>query len=95
MTIQPMTCEQQSQWFPPQFICIVRCADTGGMREVGKGVHGPHFNLRTKQDPTVSASSISDIAFYGCSEIMRTRNVKIITVYAIIFGQFAAAFYFF
>ena len=58
--------------------------------------HGPpHFSFRTKQGPKVSVSNITDIAFYGCSEIIRTRNFTIFTVYVTIFGQFMAAFYFF
>ena len=37
----------------------------------------------------------SKLCFYGCSEIVRTRNFKIFTVYATIFRQFMAAFHFF
>ena len=55
----------------------------------------PHFNFRTKQGPKVSVSNIRDIAFYGCSEIIRTRNFTIFTIYATTFGEFTAAFYFF
>ena len=55
----------------------------------------PHFNFRTKQGPKVSVSNIKDIAFYGCSEIMRTRNFTVFTVYATIFGQFMVDFHFF
>ena len=51
------------------------------------GAMPTHFNFRTKQGPTVSVSNIRDIAFYGCSEIMRTRNFTIFTVYAKISGQ--------
>ena len=55
-----------------------------------------HFNIRIKQDPTFSVSDISDIAFFGCSEILLlTRNFAIFTVYASISGQFTATFYFF
>ena len=43
----------------------------------------------------VSVLNIRNIDFYGCSEIIRTRNFTIFTVYAIIFGQFMAAFHFF
>ena len=62
-----------------------------------EGVGGPwslHFNFWTKQGPTVSTSNIRDIAFYECSEITRTRNFTIFTVFTTIFGQFTAAFHF-
>ena len=42
----------------------------------------------------LSVSNIRDIAFYGCSEVIRTRNFTIFTVYATIFGQFTAVFIF-
>ena len=59
---------------------------------LGQMGHGsPNFNFRTKQGPTVSVSDIRDIGFYGCSEIIRTRNFMIFTVYAAIFGQYRAA----
>ena len=45
---------------------------------------GPHFNFWTKQGLTVSDSNNRDIALYGCSEIIRTRNFTIFTVYATI-----------
>ena len=54
-----------------------------------------HINFRNKPGPTVSVSNIRDIAFYGCSEIIRTRNLMIFTVYATIFGQYTATFHFF
>ena len=56
----------------------------------------PHFNSQIKKGPKVSVSvlNIRNIAFYGCSEIIRTKNFIIFTVYAIIFGQFIAAFHF-
>ena len=57
------------------------------------GIMALHFNFRTKQGPTVSVSNIRVIAFYGCSEIIRTRNFPICAV--LIFGQFTAAFHFF
>ena len=54
-----------------------------------------HFNFRTKQGPTVSVSNIRDIAFYVCSEIIRTRNFKIFKEFKILsFGQFTAVFHF-
>ena len=43
----------------------------------------------------VSVSSIREIAFYGCSEIIRTRNFTFSTVYTTSFGQFMTAFHFF
>ena len=46
----------------------------------------PHFNFRTEQGSKLSHSNIRDIVFYGCSEIMRTKNFTIFTVYATIFG---------
>ena len=56
----------------------------------------PHFNIRITQGLTFSVSDISDIAFFGCSEILLlTRNFAIFTVYASISGQFTATFYFF
>ena len=55
----------------------------------------PNFNFRTKQGPTVSVWKIRDIAFYEFSEILRSRNFTISTVYTTIFGQFTAAFHFF
>ena len=36
-----------------------------------------------------------DNAFYGCSEIIRTKNFAIFTKYATIFEQFTAPFHFF
>ena len=68
---------------------------TGG---AGWGEHGTHFNFRTKKGSTVSSSKIRDIVFYECSEIIRTRNFTIFTIFpvhATIFGQFKAAFHFF
>ena len=59
------------------------------------GIMVPHFNFQTKQGPKVSLSNIRDIAFYQCSEMMRTRNFTFFTVYVTIFGQFMAAFHFF
>ena len=39
----------------------------------------PLFNFRTKKGPTpVSVSNTRDIAFYGYSEIIRTRNFTIL-----------------
>ena len=40
-------------------------------------------------------SNIRDIAFYGCTEIMRIRNFTIFTVFATSFGHDTAAFHFF
>ena len=36
-----------------------------------------------------------DNAFYGCSEIIRTKNFAIFTKYATIFEQFTVPFHFF
>ena len=52
--------------------------------------HLLHFNFWTKQGP-----KIRDIAFYGCSEIIRTRNLAIFIVCATSFRRFMAAFRFF
>ena len=50
----------------------------------GGGGHGtPHFNFQTKKSPTVSFSNITDITFYGCSELY---GPKIFTVHTTIFG---------
>ena len=67
----------------------------GGVATGVRQGEAAHFNFQTKQGPTVSVSNIRDIAFYGCSEIIRTRNFKIFTVYATIFGHLMAVFYFF
>ena len=53
------------------------------------------MNFQTKQGSTVSVSDITDIDFYGYSEIIRTRNFTIFTVYTSIFGQFIGGFSFF
>ena len=60
-----------------------------------RGAMTPHFNFRTKQGPTISVSKIKHIAFYGCSEIIWTKNFTILTAYATSYGQFTAAFHFF
>ena len=52
-----------------------------------------HFNFRTKQGPKISVSNIRDIAFYGCSEIIRTRIFTSFTMYITIFGQFIEDFF--
>ena len=57
--------------------------------------HPLHFNFWTKQGPKISVSRIRDIGFYGCSEIIRTRNLAIFTLYATSFRQFMAVFRFF
>ena len=51
-------------------------------------------NFRTKQRPTDSVLSMKDIAFYMCSEFIRTRNFTIFNVYNKIIGQFTAVLYF-
>ena len=64
----------------------------------GQGVHVPsaaYVNFRTKQGPTVSISNMTYIAFYGCSEVVRTKNFSIFTVYATIFGQCKTSSHFF
>ena len=40
----------------------------------------------------LSVSNIRDIAFYGCSEIIWTKNSTIFTVFATNFGEITAAF---
>ena len=69
----------------------MRDVATGGQ----EGHAPPHFNFQTKKGAKISVLNIKDIAFYECSEITQTRNFTIFTVYAIIFGQFMAAFHFF
>ena len=54
-----------------------------------------HFSFWKKQGPTVSFSNIRDIAFNGCFEIIWTRNFAMLTVYATIYGKYAAASSFF
>ena len=51
-----------------------------------RGAWPPHFKFRTKQGPTISVSNTRNIAFNRCSEIVRTRNFMIFTMYATIFG---------
>ena len=52
---------------------------TGAQQLGGQGGHGPlHLNFRTKQGPSVSVSNIRDNAFYGCSQIIRTKNFAIL-----------------
>ena len=63
----------------------IRGVATGGARGLCPNTTGP----------TVSVLNIRDIAFYGCSEIIRTRNFTIFTLHATSFGQFTAAFHFF
>ena len=58
------------------------------------GGHGLPLQLLNKNVPTVSVSNFRDIVFYGCSEIILTRNFTIFTVYATISGQFMAVFHF-
>ena len=53
----------------------------------------PNFNLQTRKGATVTVSNIRDIAFYGCSEIIRTKNFTIFTAYATSFGEFTVAFH--
>ena len=65
-----------------------------GGQEGGGGHDLPHFNFRTKQGPKMSVSNFRDVAFYRCSESIRTRNFTIFTTYARIFGQFMASFHF-
>ena len=49
----------------------------------------PHFNFR------IFVYNVRDIAFRGCSEIIRTRNLTIFTVNTTIFGLFMVTFHFF
>ena len=72
---------------------IQGCSNWGGGRQGGMNL--PHFNFQIKQGPTVSVSNIRDIAFYGCSEIIQTRNVTIFSVCATFLGQFTMNFHFF
>ena len=58
----------------------------------GQGAMARHFNFQTRQGPQVS---VSKIAFYGCLEIIRTKDFTVFIVDATIFGQFIAAFHFF
>ena len=52
-----------------------------------------HLNFHTRQGPKISVSNIRDIAFYRCSEIIRTRILTIFTLFPTIFGQSMAAFH--
>ena len=70
-------------WIENQINMFDRGVVTGG----SSGTMAHHFNIRTKEGPTsVSVSNIRNIVFYRCSEIIRTRNFTIFTMYAIIFG---------
>ena len=64
-------------WFYVDKLTLFRRWNTRGVAIRGGGVdkrpYPPHFNLRTKQAPTVAVSNIRDIAFYGYSEIIRNR----------------------
>ena len=64
-------------------------------RKGGKGAMALPLQFPNQTRSNSFSSNIRDIAFYGCSEIIRTRNFTIFTVYITIFGQFTAAFYFF
>ena len=57
----------------------------------GAGRPSLQLNFWTKHGSTVSVSNIRNVAFYGCPDIIRTRNI----VYATIFGQFPNEFSFF
>ena len=61
-----------------------------------QGDHGPpNLNFQIQQGPLISVSNIKKIAFYRCSEIIRSRNFKTFLVYATILRQCMAAFHFF
>ena len=68
---------------------LFRGATTGGSR--GGMTLPPQY--QTKPGPKVSVSTIRDITFYGCSEIIRTRNFTVFTVYTTIFRQSVAVFF--
>ena len=74
-------------------LLLNRDVATLGGRGGGQGAMVPHFNFQTKQGPTVSVSN-RDISFYGCLEIIPTRNMTIFTLSVTIFGQFTGAFHF-
>ena len=57
-----------------------------------QGAMALHFNFQTRQGPQVS---VPNIAFYGCLEIIRTKDFTVFTVYATSLGQFIVAFHFF
>ena len=80
------------------FVCLPSAISqvfSGAQPLGGYGGHGlPHFNFRTKQGPEMSVSNFRDVAFYQCSESIRTRNFTIFTTYARIFEQFMADFHF-
>ena len=57
----------------------------------GQGGHGPPIWISEQ----FQSQTIGIFAFYWYSEIIRTRNFAIFTVYATIFGQFTATFHFF
>ena len=54
-------------------VCYPVC-DRGVATGGARGPWLPHFNFRTKQGPKVSVSNITDIAFYGCSEIIQDQK---------------------
>ena len=67
----------------------------GGRNTSHQPNHHPLFSIFKKTSPTASVYNIKDIAFYGCSAIIRNRNCTISIDYATVFGQFTAAFHFF
>ena len=102
-----LTCSCASRALRLKCFCALRASCTTCSRDLrakwhmcyvatggSEGPCSPRFYFRTKQGPTVSVSNIRDITFYGCLEIIRTKNFTIFTVYATIFGQFTTAFHF-
>ena len=73
------------------------CVASGRGVSTGRAREGyaPHFNFRIKKGPKVSVLNIRGIAFYRHSEIIRTRNFTIFTVYAIIFSNYIGEIYHF
>ena len=65
------------------FVCLPSAISqvfSGAQPLGGYGDHGlPHFNFQTKQGPEMSVSNFRDVAFYRCSESIRTRNFTIFT----------------
>ena len=66
---------------------------------VGGGEQGGHGRPTSISEPNkvqqFQFQTSGTLLFYGCSEIIQTRNFTIFTVYTTIFGQIKAAFHFF
>ena len=77
------------------YVHFTEAQPLGGRGRVAGRPWPPNLNFQIKQGPLISVSNIKKIAFYRCSEIIRSRNFKIFIVYATILRQCMEAFHFF